>query len=372
MLDAVLWAHLTSANGDLPVPGPVEQTACIVCDVDKDGVDDILIGCRKAAPAITWLRRVADRWERYVIEPELLPIEAGGAFFDIDGDGDLDLVLGEDWQGNKLYWWENPYPNFDPNVPWKRHVIKADGANQHHDQLFGDFDGDGVSELVFWNQRAQSLFWAKIPANPRTVGSWAITRIHEGPGEGLAKGDMDGDGIEELLAGGAWFKHLGGSEFARHVIDDSQTIPRIAVGDLNGDGKLEVVMGPSDVVGRLKWYERGSDPTQPWKAHDLLGEDVFHTHSLALVDFNGDGHLDIFAGEMRELQPAANQNPNATMWLFYGDGKGNFTKTVIQSGNGVHEAKIGDLDGDGRPDICAKPYCWQTPRIDVWLNRGTK
>ncbi|MBM3215370.1 VCBS repeat-containing protein [Candidatus Poribacteria bacterium] len=367
---ALQWDVLTSSLGHLPVAGPVEQTSCLILDVDGDGVDEIIIGCRKAAPALTMIRKARNGYMRYVIEPESIPIEAGGAFCDIDGDGDLDIVFGEDWTGNRLFWWENPSPNFDPNVPWKRHVIKGDGANQHHDQLFGDFDGDGKPELVFWNQREKALFMARIPADPRAE-DWERVAIYRGEGEGLAKGDIDGDGKDELLAAGKWFRHLGGDDFEPCVIDESQTIPRIAVADLNGDGRLEVVMGPSDVVGRLRWYSFQGDPrrTSSWVAHELLDDDVYHTHSLAIADFDGDGALDIFAGEMRELQPGANQNPDATMWVFLGDGTGNFTPTELARERGVHEGKVGDFDGDGKPDIAAKPYCWNTPRLDLWLNR---
>ena len=77
-------------------------------------------------------------------------LEAGGAFYDIDGDGDLDIVFG-DVSGNNLYWWENPYPNFDPNTPWTRHIIKNTGDDGYHDMVFGDFDGDGQTEFVSWN-----------------------------------------------------------------------------------------------------------------------------------------------------------------------------------------------------------------------------
>lgn len=56
----------------------------------------------------------------YVVEKEFLTIEAGGAAYDIDGDGDNDIVFGNDWQGNKLWWWENPYPDFNPEISWKR------------------------------------------------------------------------------------------------------------------------------------------------------------------------------------------------------------------------------------------------------------
>lgn len=363
------WTHLSSTNGDLPVPpGSDQQTLCLLLDVDRDGRNDFIVGCRGKGPALVWYRRGERGWTTYVIEDASIPIEAGGAFCDIDGDGDLDIVAGEDYQGNKVYWWENPYPEYDPKKPWKRHVIKDSGANQHHDQIFGDFDGDGRPELVFWNQKAKKLFMAKIPPDPRAE-PWPYAEIYSGPGEGAAAGDIDGDGKTELLAGGRWFKHKKGLEFSPHVIDEAQAASRIAVGDLNGDGRLEVVMVPGDAVGRLKWYECKGDPreTVSWVGHDLLGFDVKHGHSLAVADFNGDGKLDIFCGEMRKWTQK-DDNPEAKLWILLGDGRGNFTKTELASGFGVHEARVGDLDGDGDVDICAKPYNWDTPRIDIWLN----
>ena len=90
-----------------------------------------------------------------MIETNFLTIEAGGAVYDIDGDGDPDLVFGGDWQSNEVWWWENPYPNFDPAIPWKRHTIKKGAATQHHDQIFGDFLATGKPQLAFWNQGAK-------------------------------------------------------------------------------------------------------------------------------------------------------------------------------------------------------------------------
>jgi len=365
---ALKWTHLSSKEGILSPPGPTEQTLCLILDVDRDGKNDFVIGCRQSPPAMIWYKRSHKSWDKYIIEDAFLTIEAGGAFCDIDGDGDLDIVAGGDWQSNKVYWWENPCPHYDPQTPWKRHIVKDSGANQHHDQIFGDFDGDGKKELIFWNQGANKLFWAKIPSDPK-AGPWPYTEIFSGSGEGLAQGDIDGDGKVELLAGGKWFKHNGGTDFTPHTIDPAQTHPRIAVGDLNGDGRLEVVMVPGDTVGRLKWYECKGDPQKPgsWIGHDLLGFDVVHGHSLAVADINGDGKPDIFCGEMRKWTDK-DDNPNAHMWLFLGDGRGHFQKAEIATGYDNHESRVGDLDGDGRPDILDKPYSWDTPRIDIWIN----
>ncbi len=109
------WLHLSTVEGDLPQPGAsTQQTASLLLDVDRDGLNDFVIGARRAAPAMVWYRRGPDGWSRYVIDPAVLPIEAGGAVFDVDSDGDLDVVMGEDSSGNKVYWWENPYPRYDP------------------------------------------------------------------------------------------------------------------------------------------------------------------------------------------------------------------------------------------------------------------
>jgi hypothetical protein len=44
---------------------------------------------------------------------------------------------------------------------------------------------------------------------------------------------------------------------------------------------------------------------------------------------------------------------------------------VLAAGFGFHEARVADLDGDGDLDILSKPYNWEVPRLDVWLNNGT-
>src|SRR5882724_3816991 len=101
------WNHLSSKHGDLPTPGEsTQQTGALVGDLDKDGVNDFVLSFRQKAPALVWYRKTKLGWDRYVIEKEYLTVEAGGAMFDVDGDGLPDLVFGADWQGGDVWWWK--------------------------------------------------------------------------------------------------------------------------------------------------------------------------------------------------------------------------------------------------------------------------
>jgi FG-GAP-like repeat len=115
-------------------------------------------------------------------------------------------------------------------------VIKDSGANKHRDQIFGDFDGDGEAELVFWNQGANRPFLAEVPADPKATEPWPLVSIFESASEseGLAAADVDGDGVVDLIGGGRWFKHECGQRYVANVIDDEQRFTRAAAGQLKG------------------------------------------------------------------------------------------------------------------------------------------
>ncbi len=370
----VFWTHLSSARGELPAPpAEMEPTACLTVDVDKDGIEDVIIAGRRAAPSVVWYRRGPAGWSRHIIDPDYLRIEAGGAFYDIDGDGDLDLVFGADAGGNKIWWWENPYPAFQLGRAWKRRLIKNAGGNKHHDQIFGDFDGDGKAELASWNQGSRVLLLFRIPADTSATEPWPGVVIYRWSGgqehEGLTTADVNGDGKADIIGGGRWFEHRGGDTFVAHVMDDGYRFSRVAAGDFIQGGRPEVVFGPGDNILRLKMFElRGGR----WEGRDLLGSDVNHGHSLRAGDIDGDGNLDLFVAEMAKWSGTGVDHPDARMWVLYGDGDGRFHIQELHRGQGTHEARLADLDGDGDLDILSKPFRHNYPLLEVWLNQGRK
>lgn len=368
----IKWQHLSSLYGDLPFAGVGAQVSTLIMDIDKDGNNDFVIaGWGK--PSMVWFKRTDNGWVKYLIDKGTEYIEAGGDFADIDGDGDLDIVQGGDWRTLKeVWWWENPYPDLDPEKPWKRYLVKNsdEGGKAHHDQIFGDFDGDGQQELVFWNTFVCKLFIAEIPDDPKNAPAWDLHLIHQFDDsedtkyEGLAKGDIDLDGKMDILGGGHWFKHIKGQKYEVKPIDPEYFGSRSAVGDIIEGGYPEVVLSSGDHTNSLNLYEYDG---KNWEKTILIDK-VIAGHSLQVEDIDGDGHMDILCAEMGTWY--IYHRDKAKGWIFYGDGKGRFVKSVFSEGVCHHETKVGDLDGDGDLDILGKPFFANGAPLEIWLNEG--
>jgi len=367
--ERVKWKHVSTANNSFPAPDVGNQSATLVFDIDKDGKDEIVIA-GWGETSMVWYKMNGSTWNRYLLDNANSHIEAGGVSYDIDGDGDLDVLHGGSWKVNEIWWWENPYPAYDPAKPWQRYTIKDTGAKQHHDQIIGDFDGDRKPELVFWNQQASKLFIADIPDNPKDKSAWKFEEIWSWDTrlkfEGLASADINMDGTVDIVGGGMWFEKAGNKYQARIIDDYGQS--RSAAGDLIKGGRPEIVLGSGDGVGPVNIYQWKNNK---WEKTVLI-QKVVHGHTLQVIDVDGDGNLDIFTGEMVLWHNGA--NPGSRTWILYGDGKGNFKTEYVNASTdiGNHESKLGDVDGDGRPDIVQKPFMKEIPRLDIWLNKGTR
>jgi len=302
-------------------------------------------------------------WERHVLAPERgLHLGVGSTLLDITGNGRLDLVVGQGYEGSTVYWYEQPP---DPRTPWRQHVL-TNAFEKYHDLTAADVDDDGEPELVGLSQTAETVFYYDLPSDPRT-SPWPedqLTIVDQGLSvEGLAVVDVDGDGHTELLAGTNVYHPPGdkGSGWTREEMVSGWDDVRIAVADLDADGQPEVVLAEGDSPtfgthpGRVAWL----DPAD-WDLH-LFREELFCPHSLEVGDVTGTGRPDIYVGEM-----GLGVNDAPEQLLFHNDGDGEFHEQVLTRGIPTHEATLADLNGDGRLDIVGKSY-GPTHHVDAWL-----
>lgn len=357
---------------------PSERTLCVVGDVTGSGSSEIIIAGRNPKKELYYLTRLeSGEWVRRDIGTTSGQLEAGGYLADINGSGHLDFLCGDDSQGKKIFWWENPG---DPGKLWVEHLIYEMPDRQSHDQFAADLDGDGRLEAYFWNQFSQTLFWVPVPDDP-TVTPWpnvgeVVSGVRE---EGFAVADVDGDGKPELIAGQSWYKFVDGA-WKRHIITDRFVTPRVAAADFTGDGKVEVIFAEGDASGLLERYyghvarcSFKDDPTEPWDV-EILHDHLADPHSLAIADFNGSGQPDLFVGELGD--PNANDRHPPKQRIYFNDG-GELTEYVIEEGLGTHESKV--IQIDGKNAIVCKPYrnvrgeIPRTPDVDsihLWIPEG--
>ncbi|NNG02371.1 MAG: hypothetical protein HKM93_23545 [Desulfobacteraceae bacterium] len=266
----------------------------------------------------------------------------GAALGDLDGDGDLDLVVANDNRADTI-WLNNGNGGFEDTG-------QALGSWFSTGAALGDLDGDGDLDLICSYTGANTVWLndgsATFTDTGQTLGG-AETRS-------TALGDLDGDGDLDLVCADAGATTIWINNGSGVFTDTGMRIGNgndygISLGDMNSDGALDLVCantGPNTVWLNADGLFYGNLQN--------IGDGISYDVAHGDIDADGDADL-VFANAGAD-----------TVWLNNGTG------VFIDSGQALgesrsHSVSMGDLDGDGDPDL----YVASAFNDTVWLNDGS-
>ncbi len=328
-----------------------------VGDVNKDGLVDVLAGAY-------WFE--APNWVPHeVIKPEKFEYDKGysDAFIsqtmDVNFDGWTDyLRIG--FPGKEAFWFENPKGS--PGH-WKKHLIHDAVGNESAG--FFDMDGDGRLDLLGGDANKKQMTWFKSPATPNNLEWQAFPISSEGHlgaepfSHGLGMGDINGDGRRDVIITKGWWEapqDVRQPGWVFHEANLGQAAAQMHAFDFDGDGDQDVVSSSAHGLG-IWWHEqvKNNQGGAQWMTH-LISEAFSQTHGLALTDINGDGTPDLVTG-MRYFahmgRDPGELNPPVLYWIALKQSpKPAWTPHKIDDASGVGvDVLVQDITGDGLKDI---------------------
>ncbi|WP_160166322.1 VCBS domain-containing protein [Calothrix sp. PCC 7507] len=346
-------------------------------DIDSDGDLDLFIGSKDGL--VRYYKNTNNANYPILVEQVGtafldVGIDSKPSLADIDGDGDLDLIIGEKFGTLKYY--KNIGTATNPIVSEQTgsdNPFNTIDVGFYSSPTFADLDGDGDLDLVIGGDSGTLKYYKNIGNNLNPVYSEqiGINNPLNGVNVGLFStptfGDIDGDGDLDLLVG----KFNGTFSFYRNVgnlitpIFSEQTgtanpLNGIDVGttsapsfaDIDGDRDLDIIVGTA--FGTVRYFQNNTPSVSftlaPPSNNPLNGVVLATDTTPILVDLDSDGDLDIVSGSSNGTLAYFKNTGNAINPSYALQDIANNPFRFIDVGNNSTPALV-DLDGDGDLDL---------------------
>jgi hypothetical protein len=352
-----------------------------VGDMDGDGLEDVVAAFWNTK-TVSWFRNLGGSTPTWSPANSIGGVQPGEASLvqavDVNGDGSLDVVS---QTGNmKLSWHLNGGVGIGAARTWTTFNITA-GAENVTGFVAADMDKDGRADIVCsTSYTAGSVVWYKAGGGGSVPVTWTrFTISPNGGGIGMpAVGDFDGDGRLDVVSGNyntstvVWHRNSAAASAAGTISWSSYQVSVTPLGptsshaaDVDGDGRVDVLV-TSQLDHTIWWLRNTPGPPTAGNVTFVVytvSTSATGANSVRAADVDSDGRMDVVS---------ANRGGGRVVWYQNTAGpasSGNVTwtpRTVLTGGEPIRVV-LADVNGDDRVDVVSAFLAAPT-RVSVGVN----